>query len=81
MLYEVITMSNEKLLIEPAYSTTLSTGQLIQSPYSSVKNAILVLASADQDDLKNVLGYFGDTKELWKLYGDGFVADEDDIFV
>lgn len=73
-------MSNEKLLIEPTYSTTLSTAQIIQSPYSSVKNAILVLASANADHLKNTFEYFGDTTELWKLYGDGFVADEDDIF-
>ena len=74
-------MSNEKLLIEPAYSTTLATAQIIQSPYSSVKNAILVLASGKKNDLKNALLYFGDTKELWKLYGDGFVADEDDLFL
>ena len=73
-------MSNEKLLIEPTYSTTLSTAQIIQSPYSNVKNAILVLASANADYLKNTFEYFGDTTELWKLYGDGFVADEDDIF-
>lgn len=72
--------SNEKLLIESVYSTTLATAQIIQSPYSSVKNAVLVLASANKDDLKNAFDYFGDTTELWKLYGDGFVADEDDIF-
>ena len=74
-------MSNEKLLIEPAYSTTLATGQIIQSPYSSVKNAILVLASGKKDDLKNALAYFGDTQDLWQLYGDGFVADDDDLFL
>jgi hypothetical protein len=74
-------MSNEKLLIEPSYSTTLATAQLIQSPYSNVKNAILVLASAQKNDLGNAMKYFGDTTELWKLTGDGFVADEDDIYL
>lgn len=74
-------MSNEKLLIESAYSTTLATAQIIQSPYSSVKNAILVLASGKKEDLENALIYFGDTQELWKLYGDGFVADKDDLFL
>lgn len=73
-------MSNEKLLIEPAYSTMLATGQIIESPYSKVKNAILVMASANSGDLDNVLRYFGDSNELWKLYGDGFVADEDDVY-
>ena len=74
-------MSNEKLLIESSYSTTLATAQIIQSPYSDVKNAILVLASAYKNDLENAMRYFGDTTELWKLSGDGFVADEDDIFL
>lgn len=74
-------MPNEKLLIEPSYSTTLATAQMIQSPYSDVKNAILVIASANKGDLKNALTYFGDTKELWKLYGDGFVADKDELFL
>ncbi len=74
-------MSNEKLLIEPSYSTTLATAQLIQSPYSNVKNAILVLASANKNDLENAMQYFGNTTELWKLSGDGFVADKDDIYL
>lgn len=74
-------MSNEKLLIEPAYSTTLSAAQIIQSPYSSVKNAILVLSSVNKGYLVNSLKYFTDTKELWKLYGDGFVADNSEIFL
>jgi len=73
-------MSNEKLLIEASYGTTLATAQLIESPYSNVRNAILVLASANESDLKNVLDYFGDSAKLWGLYGDGFVADRDDIY-
>ncbi len=73
-------MSNEKLYIESTYSMSLATAQIIQSPYSKIKNAILVLASANKKDLGNAMEYFGDTTELWKLYGDGFIADKDDIF-
>lgn len=74
-------MSNEKLLIEASYGATLATAQLIDSPYSNVRNAILVLASANESDLKNVLDYFGDSAKLWELYGDGFVSDSDDIYL
>ena len=74
-------MSNEKLYIESSYSMTLATGQIIQSPFSSTKNAVLVMAGADKNDIGNAISYFADTKELWKLYGDGFVADEDDILL
>ena len=73
-------MSNEKLYIEPSYSTALATAQIIQSPYSNSKNAILIMTSAKKEDIGNALKYFADTKELWNLYGDGFIADEDDIF-
>lgn len=73
-------MSNEKLLIEQSYSTKLATAQMIQSPYSDVKNAILIIASANKTDLKNALAYFADASELLELYGDGFVADADDVF-
>ncbi len=68
--------SNEKLLIEANYGRTLASAQLIESPYSTdERNAILVLASADGADLGKALTRFGDTAELWKLYGDGFVTD------
>ncbi len=72
--------SNEKLLIDQTYATSLATAQLIESPYSSVRNAILVIASTNESDLGNALNYFGDTAMLWKLYGDGFVADSDELF-
>lgn len=74
-------MSNEKLVLEATYSGTLGTAQIIESPYSKTKNAILVMASSNKADLKNAMTYFGDTKELWKLYGDGLVADKEDIFL
>ena len=73
-------LSNEKLLIEASYGATLATAQIIESPYSNVRNAILVLASTNESDLENALGYFGDTTKLWSLYGDGLVADSDDIY-
>lgn len=72
--------SNEKLLIEEDYGKTLATAQMIESPYSEVRNAILVLASTREADLENALSYFGDTTSLWKLTGDGFVADSDEMF-
>lgn len=73
--------SNEKLLIEAGYGRTLATAQLVESPYSNIRNAIMVLASANESDLGKALAYFADTTELWKLYGDGFVADGDDIYL
>ncbi len=72
--------SNEKLLLDQTYSATLATGQMIESPYSSVRNAVLIIAGTDEGDLENALNYFGDTTKLWQLYGDGFVADSDEIF-
>ncbi len=74
-------MSNEKLYLESFYSMSLGTAQLIQSPYSTTKNAVLLIASADKKYTGNSAKYFTDTKELWKLYGDGFVADKDDIYL
>lgn len=73
-------LSNEKLLIESSYGATLACAQLIESPYSNVRNAVLVLASAREGDLGKALAYFGDTTKLWALYGDGFVADADDLY-
>ena len=72
--------SNEKLLIEQEYAASLATAQIIESPYSSVRNAILVIASSHESDLGNALDYFGDTAMLWRIYGDGFVADNDELF-
>ncbi len=72
--------SNEKKLLEETYAKTLASAQLIESPYSSVRNAVLVIASTDEEDLKNAMDYFGDSANLWKLSGDGFVADEDEVF-
>ena len=43
--------SNEKLLIEQEYASSLATAQIIESPYSSVRNAILVIASTHESDL------------------------------
>lgn len=73
--------SNEKLLLDADYAKTLATGQMIESPYSDVRNAVMVVASTNEGDLENALTYFGDTTSLWKLYGDGFVADSDEIFM
>jgi len=73
-------LSNEKLLIDPTYSTSLATAQMIESPYSDVRNAVLLIASTNESNLENALVYFGDTTKVWKLFGDGFVADSDEIF-
>jgi hypothetical protein len=72
--------SNEKLLLEETYAKSVASAQIIESPYSGVRNAVLVIASTNEADLKNALDYFGDSTKLWALYGDGFVADSDEIF-
>ncbi|HRX57205.1 MAG TPA: cellulose biosynthesis cyclic di-GMP-binding regulatory protein BcsB [Eubacteriales bacterium] len=72
--------SNEKLLLDSTYAASIATAQLIESPYSSLRNAILVIAGTNESDLEYALDYFGDSSKIWTLYGDGFVADSDEIF-
>lgn len=72
--------SNEKLLLDPTYAASIATAQMIKSPYSTLRNAILVIASTNKSDLDYALDYFGDSSKVWALYGDGFVADSDEIF-
>ncbi len=73
--------SNEKLLIEQSYGSILGSAQFLLSPYSNTKNALLAITSSKNSDLSNATNYFSNKSDLWKLYGDGFVADADEVFL
>ncbi|WMJ82957.1 cellulose biosynthesis cyclic di-GMP-binding regulatory protein BcsB [Oscillospiraceae bacterium LTW-04] len=72
--------SNEKMTIDPNYGTTLGTVQLLNSPYSEQKRALMVVTGVSDNAMLRGVEYIGLTDNLWKLYGDGYVADGVDIF-
>lgn len=67
--------SNEKMLIEPNYGATLGTLQLLYSPYSADKRALMIISGVTDKAMLNAVRYVGLTDNVWKIYGDGFVAD------
>ncbi|HWP51826.1 MAG TPA: cellulose biosynthesis cyclic di-GMP-binding regulatory protein BcsB [Clostridia bacterium] len=72
--------SNEKMTIDPNYGTTLGTVQLLNSPYSEQKRALMVVTGISDNAMLRGVAYIGLTDNLWKLYGDGYVADGVDVF-
>ncbi|MPM63892.1 hypothetical protein SDC9_110776 [bioreactor metagenome] len=72
--------SNEKMVIDPNYGTILGTVQLLNSPYSEQKHALMVVTGVSDDAMLRGVEYVGLTDNLWKLYGDGYVADGVDVF-
>lgn len=73
-------MSNEKMLIEHNYGTTLGTAQLLESPYSKSRNAIMLVTGANADGLSKAAYYLSETTASWKIYGDGYVADDESAY-
>jgi hypothetical protein len=67
--------SNEKMLIEPNYGTRLGSAQLLYSPLSGQKRALLVISGVSDEAMLKTLPYLGSVEGIWKVYGDGFVAD------
>ena len=72
--------SNEKLTIDPNYGAVLGTVQLLNSPYSEQKRALMVVTGVSDDAMLRGVSYIGLTDNLWQLYGDGYVADGVDVF-
>lgn len=72
--------SNEKMTISPHYGAALGTVQLLNSPYSEQKRALMVVTGVTDDAMLRGAEYIGLTENLWKLYGDGYVADGVDVF-
>ncbi len=72
--------SNEKMLIEPNYGATLGTAQLLYSPYSTQKRALLVISGVTDNGMLKAADYLGSADNIWKVAGDGFVADSDSVY-
>ena len=73
-------LSNEKMLIDPGYGALLGTVQLFDSPFSEQKRALMVVTGVSDDAMLRGVRYIGQTENLWKLYGDGYVTDGTDLF-
>ncbi|MBE6906658.1 MAG: cellulose biosynthesis cyclic di-GMP-binding regulatory protein BcsB [Ruminococcaceae bacterium] len=73
-------LSNEKMLIDPDYGTSLGTVQLLDSPYSEDKRALMPVTGASDEAMLRAADYIGSSENLWKIYGDGFVADAKQVF-
>ncbi len=67
--------SNEKMLIEPGYGASLGSAQLLYSPLSGQRRALLVVSGVSDEAMLKSLPYLGSAEGIWKVYGDGFVAD------
>lgn len=75
-----IILSNEKMLIDKNYSTQIGTAQLIKSPFSSNNNALLILSGVSDKSIYNAVKYINSTENLWKIEGDVYVADDENVF-
>ena len=69
--------SNEKMLIEPGYGARLGSVQLLYSPLSGQRRALMIVSGVSDQAMLKTLPYLGRVEGLWKIYGDGFVADNE----
>lgn len=67
--------SNEKMLLDPNYGATLGTGQLLYSPYSTGKYALMLISGVTDQGMQYAGEYMGSIDNLWKISGDGYLAD------
>ena len=72
--------SNEKMLIDPNYGMSLGTVQLLNSPYSNEKRALMLVTGESDEAMLKGVKYIGFIDNLWKVYGDGYVTDGVDVF-
>ena len=68
------------MTIEPVYGEALGTAQLLYSPYSSEDKALLIISGANNESVLFAASYLGKVENLWKIYGDGFVADNESSY-
>ena len=71
---------NEKTMIEPNYGAILGTAQLIYSPYSAEKKAMLLVSGVTDEGMMEAAKYLSSMDTLWRLVGDGFIADTENAF-
>ena len=69
--------SNEKMLIEPTYGAGLGSAQLTYMPLSGRQRALMVVSGVSDEAMLKAVPYIGSVEGLWKVYGDGFVADNE----
>lgn len=72
-------LSNEKMLIDSTFSQNLGTIQLLESP-SSKDHAILVMSGTSEKGFLKAASYLKTADYAWKVFGDGFVSDMEEIF-
>lgn len=68
-------MSNEKLIIDPAYGETLGSAQFLNSLYNKPGRGLLMVAAASDAGLVSIGNNLGEMKNLPKLTGDAVLAD------
>jgi len=71
--------SNEKVVLDANYSTSLGTAQLIYSPFSQEKNGLLVVSGVTEDSMLNAVKPLSTQEELWSVYGDAYLTDGQDV--
>lgn len=71
---------NEKMQLEPNYGATLGTAQLLYSPYSPEKYALLIISGVTDEGMLQASEYLGNVEKNWLLYGDGYVADREAVY-
>ncbi len=72
--------SNEKMLIDSNYGKSLGTVQLLVSPFSKEKYALMVVTGVSDEAMLHGIHYIGSEDNIWKIYGDGYVADGVSVF-
>lgn len=75
-----IILSNKKMLLDKNYSTQIGIAELLKSPFSSNNNALLVLSGVSDKSIYNAVKYINSTENLWKIQGDAYVADDENVF-
>lgn len=69
-------LSNEKMLIDPAYGARLGTAQLLDAGNG---NATLVLTAVRDEEVAYAASYLGDTAKIDALSGDAYIASSTGI--
>lgn len=69
-------LSNEKLLIDPAYGTRLGTAQLLRT---NDGYAMLILSAVRDEEVGYAASYLGDASRASSLSGDAYIASSTGI--
>lgn len=69
-------LSNEKLSIDQQYGAEIGTLQLLESPYESGRG-LLAVTGAGTEEIYLASKLIASSKDKWKVYGDGVIADKD----